>query len=73
MGRSNCRSANYLGLAALQAFVCEQTNLVPGPLVCVSSYAKLDPYARKGGGGWGITEARKLVSASRTAFDEETR
>ena len=30
---------NLLGLARLQAFVCEQTQLAPGPLVCVSTYA----------------------------------
>ena len=33
---------NLLGLARLQAFVCEQTNLTPGELVCVSTFAKLD-------------------------------
>lgn len=32
---------NLLGLARLQAFVCEQTELAPGPLVCVSTFATL--------------------------------
>jgi hypothetical protein len=33
---------NLLGLARLQAFVCEQTKLPPGPLVCMSTYATLE-------------------------------
>jgi hypothetical protein len=33
---------NLLGLARLQAFVCEQTKLPPGPLACVSTYATLE-------------------------------
>jgi len=32
---------NLMGLAHLQAFVCEQTKLEPGPLVCVSTFATL--------------------------------
>jgi hypothetical protein len=38
---------NYLGLAALQAFLCDQSGLDMGPLVCVSTLAKLDD-----GGRW---------------------
>lgn len=33
---------NLLGLARLQQFLCEQTQLPPGPLVCVSTFAKLE-------------------------------
>ena len=61
---------NFLGLAALQAFVCDETQLVPGPLVCVSSYAKLDTLSKKGGSGWGISEAKALVASARAAFNE---
>jgi hypothetical protein len=60
---------NFLGLAALQAFVCNETQLAPGPLVCVSSYAKLDTLGKKGGAGWGISEAKALVASARAAFD----
>lgn len=33
---------NLLGLARLQAFVCEQTGLVPGEMVCISTFAQID-------------------------------
>jgi hypothetical protein len=33
---------NLIGLARLQAFVCDQTGLEAGTLVCVSTFAKLD-------------------------------
>jgi hypothetical protein len=55
---------NFLGLADLQAFVSDQTGLTPGPLVCVSSYARFDL-----DGGWSVSEALKLVDAARTARD----
>lgn len=48
---------NLLGLARLQAFVCEQTGLAPGPLVCVSTYATLD---RKSG-AWSKQDLRSLI------------
>jgi hypothetical protein len=47
---------NYLGLAALQAFLCDQANLIMGPLVCVSTYAKLDEE-----GGWNSTRVDSLI------------
>lgn len=46
---------NLLGLARLQAFVCEQTGLAPGPLVCVSTYARLEP------GDWAKDDVRALI------------
>ena len=33
---------NILGLGQLQRFICEQTYLTPGPVLCVSSLAKLE-------------------------------
>lgn len=33
---------NFKGLASLQAFICEETGLTPGPLLCVSTFAKID-------------------------------
>lgn len=54
---------NFYGLAALQSFVCDQTGLTPGPLVSVSSFAKLDT-----DGGWSQSAALKLVKAARAAY-----
>lgn len=51
---------NLLGLAQLQAFVCEQTGLSPGPLVCVSTFAKIDT-----GKGYGLKVVRDLVERVR--------
>jgi hypothetical protein len=47
---------NLLGLARLQAFVCEQTKLAPGPLVCVSTYATLESE-------WSKTGVRALMKS----------
>lgn len=51
---------NFLGLADLQAFVCEETGLAPGPLVCVSTYARLEA-----DGPWSVTDAKALVANAR--------
>jgi hypothetical protein len=59
---------NFLGLADLQAFVSDQTGLAPGPLVCVSSYARLDT-----DDGWSVGDALQLVNAARTVRDGSTR
>lgn len=57
---------NFLGLAALQAFVCEQTGLTPGPLVCVSSLGVIDT-----GEKWNLTEAREMFDeVSQINIDE---
>ena len=48
---------NLIGLTRLQAFVCEQTGLVPGPLVCVSTLAKLDTDRR-----WGVRAVKELIA-----------
>lgn len=58
---------NFYGLAALQAFVCDQTGLTPGPLLCVSSYARLDAED-----GWSVGDAVKLVAEARTAHEGAT-
>jgi hypothetical protein len=55
---------NFLGLADLQAFVCDQTGLAPGPLVCISSYARLET-----DDGWSVGDTLELVKAARTASD----
>ena len=54
---------NFLGLADLQAFICNETKLAPGPLVCVSSYARLDAED-----GWSVGEAVKLVKSARASY-----
>ncbi len=58
---------NFLGLADLQAFICNQTGLAPGPLVSVSSYARLEP-----DDGWKISEALQLVKSARLAYEGAT-
>ncbi len=55
---------NFLGLADLQAFICEQTGLSPGPLMSVSSYSRLET-----DGGWSRGEALHLVRDARSAFN----
>lgn len=58
---------NFFGLAALQAFVCNETGLTPGPLLCVSSYARLDADA-----DWSVGAALKLVADARAAYQGAT-
>lgn len=57
---------NFLGLAALQAFICDQTDLGPGPLVCVSTYARIEPDK-----GWTTGAALELVQSARRALNGE--
>lgn len=56
---------NFLGLAALQAFICDETKLAPGPLVSVSSYARLEAE----GGWWSASRALKLVKSARASYN----
>ena len=46
---------NALGLGQLQKFVCNETGLEPGPILCVSSFAKVE--TKK----WGKKEVQKLI------------
>jgi hypothetical protein len=48
---------NLLGLARLQAFVCEQTKLAPGPLICMSTYATLE----RNSGSWTKADVTDLI------------
>lgn len=57
---------NFIGLAGLQAFICAQTGLSPGPLVSVSSYARLDV-----DGGWSFSSASQLVQSAKSALKGE--
>ena len=50
---------NFIGLAQLQAFICEQARIDAGHLVCVSTMAKLD---RKSG-SWGKRKIEDLLHA----------
>ena len=52
---------NLIGLGMLQDFVAKQVGLEVGPLTCISTHAELDT-----GKGWGITDARKLVTDAAT-------
>lgn len=47
---------NVLGLGQLQRFICDETGLEPGPVVCVSSYAKVEKGSR-----WGKRGVRELL------------
>jgi hypothetical protein len=49
---------NLLGLARLQAFICEQTKLTPGSLTCMSTYATLEIKS----GAWRKRDVLTLVS-----------
>lgn len=52
---------NLLGLAHLQNFVAEQTGLVVGPLLCISSMAQLEVSSGK----WGKNDIRRLIEGCR--------
>lgn len=52
---------NLLGLARLQAFVCEQAELLPGPLVCVSTLARIERES-----GWTKANVRDLIAELQT-------
>lgn len=60
---------NFYGLAALQAFICNETKLAPGPLLSVSSYARIEPDENKNK-AWTVAEALRLVKDARASFDE---
>jgi hypothetical protein len=48
---------NLLGLARLQAFVCEQVKVEPGPLVCMSTYATVETESKR----WGKDDVWTMV------------
>ena len=49
---------NFIGLSQLLAFVATETDLRVGPLVCHSSYAKLES-----GKGWSSADVIQLLAA----------
>jgi hypothetical protein len=48
---------NFIGLSQLLAFVAKETDLEVGPLVCHSSYAKLES-----GKGWSSADVVRLLA-----------
>jgi len=54
---------NLIGLSRLQAFICNETRLEPGPLVCVSTYAVLDTGSGHDGGSWGKPLVKALLAS----------
>ena len=54
---------NLLGLAQLQAFVANETNLKVGPLICHSTHARVDT-----GSEWSLTDIKNLASQCREAL-----
>jgi hypothetical protein len=57
---------NFVGLSRLQGFICNETGLAPGPLVCMSTYAVLDTGGgRAGSPSWGVDAVEALLVAAR--------
>jgi len=54
---------NLLGLAQLQAFVANETNLKVGPLICHSTHARVDT-----GSEWSLNDIKNLASQCREAL-----
>ena len=59
---------NLLGLARLQAFVAEQVELSPGPLVCHSTMAVLEHGSQW---GWKKSEVLPLISRCRETLTRQ--
>ena len=57
---------NMLGLAQLQRFVCEETGLEPGPILCVSSFATVDSGST--GQSWGKGDVQALVRETAKSY-----
>jgi len=53
---------NLIGLGQLQQFVADQVGLKVGPLVCHSTYAKLDTE-----GGWKVADLKALITNCKAA------
>ena len=53
---------NMLGVAQLQRFVCDETALEPGPILCISSLAKVETDK-----SWGKSDIRDLLVATSRA------
>jgi hypothetical protein len=53
---------NLLGLARLQAFICEETQVPPGALVCMSTYATLE----RDSGSWSTKKLEELFDGLAT-------
>ena len=47
---------NMLGLAQLQRFICDETGLEPGQILCVSTFAKVETNS-----SWGKEDVRELI------------
>jgi hypothetical protein len=54
---------NLLGLAQLQAFVANETNLKVGPLICHSTHARVDT-----GSEWSLNDIKNLALQCREAL-----
>jgi len=57
---------NMLGLAQLQCFVCEQTGLEPGRILCVSTLASVET-----GDSWGKGDVRELMRQTTEIYGAE--
>ena len=59
---------NVLGLAQLQCFICEETGLEPGPILCLSSFATVDI-----GKSWGKGDVQALIREAAAIYGAEAR
>ena len=57
---------NMLGLAQLQCFICEETGLEPGPILCVSTLATVET-----GQSWGKGHVRTLMREATEIYGAE--
>ena len=57
---------NLLGLAQLQRFICDETGLEPGPMLCVSSLATIET-----GQSWGKGDVRALMREATEIYGVE--
>ena len=58
---------NMLGLGQLQRFICDETGLEPGPILCVSTLAAVET-----GGLWGKGDVRALMRRTTEIYGTET-
>ncbi len=59
---------NMLGLAQLQRFICDETRLEPGPLLCVSTFAKVEV-----GPSWTRKDVNDLILETGRKFEGDHR
>jgi len=57
---------NLMGLAQLQDFICSEVGVLPGKLICHSTYARIDTE-----GAWNLSDVKKLLDDCDQAQDHQ--